>query len=96
MLNNYLALYKLIKSVITISDNKAFKSKKLLLNNKELKYIKNCLSILGIFVKATNKLQGDLYPTIYYTIPLIYQVYNKLEEEKLRFQVSNSLTYKYY
>ena len=72
MLKNFLDLYKPIKSVITLSNSKAFKSKNLLLTNKELNYLQNCLIIISLFTKATNKLQGELYSTIYYTIPLVY------------------------
>ena len=56
MLYNFLALYKPIKSVITISDSKAFKNKKLILEDKEIQFLKNCLEIISIFVIATTKL----------------------------------------
>jgi hypothetical protein len=41
---------------MTISKNKAFKNKKLLIMKKELIYFKNTLNIFKVFVKATNKL----------------------------------------
>ena len=75
ILNNFLNLYKPINIVIQNSNNKAFKDKKLLISNKELIYIKNTLLILKIFVKATNKLQANKYPTIYYILPLLYSIY---------------------
>ena len=76
MLNNFLNLYKPINIVIQNSNNKAFKNKKLLISDKELIYIKNTLLILKIFVKATNKLQANKYPIIYYTLPLLYNIYS--------------------
>ena len=88
MINNFISLYKPINTVISISRNKAFKDKGLLITEEEIKYLNNTLSILKIFVKATNKLQGDKYPTLYYTIPLVYQIYNSLDNLKLELQVS--------
>jgi len=75
MLNNFLNLYKPINIVIQNSNNKAFKDKKLLISDKELLYLKNTLLILKIFIKATNKLQANKYPTIYYTLLLLYSIY---------------------
>jgi len=75
MLNNFLKLYKPINIVIQNSNNKAFKDKKLLISDKELLYLKNTLLILKIFIKATNKLQANKYPTIYYTLLLLYSIY---------------------
>ena len=80
MLNNFLNLYKPINIVIQNSNNKAFKDKKLLIFNEELLYLKNTLLIFKIFVKATNKLQADKYPTIYYTLPLLYSIYIQLNK----------------
>jgi len=80
MLNNFLNLYKPINIIIQNSNNKAFKDKKLLISNEELIYLKNTLLILKIFVKATNKLQADKYPTIYYTLPLLYSIYIQLDK----------------
>lgn len=88
MLNNFLYLYKPINIVIQNSNNKAFKDKKLLINEEELNYLKNTLLILKVFVKATNKLQADQYPTIYYTIPMIYNIYTQLERIKGELKVS--------
>ncbi len=80
MLNNFLNLYKPINIVIQNSNNKAFKDKKVLISNKELIYIKNTLLILKIFVKTTNKLQANKYPTIYYILPLLYSIYSQLDK----------------
>lgn len=80
MLNNFLNLYKPINIVIQNSNNKAFKDKKLLISDEELIYLKNTLLILKIFVKATNKLQADKYPTIYYTLLLLYSIYIQLDK----------------
>ena len=56
MIKNFLYIYKAIQIVMTISKNKAFKDKKLLIIEEELIYLKNTLNILKVFVKATNKL----------------------------------------
>jgi hypothetical protein len=76
MINSYIPLYKPINIAIKLSNNKAFKEKSLKVTEEELAYLQATLTILKVFVKATNKLQADLYPTIYYTIPLIYNIYN--------------------
>ena len=55
MIKNFLYIYKTIYIVITISKNKAFKDKKLLIIEEEIIYLKNTLSILKIFIKAINK-----------------------------------------
>ena len=88
MLKNFIHLWKAIKSVIISSDSKAFKNKSLILTEIELKYLNNVLNILSIFVKATTKLQAKAYPTIYYIIPEVYNIYNKLEKFKEEFKVS--------
>jgi hypothetical protein len=88
MLNNFLTLYKPINIVIQNSNNKAFRDKKLLITLEEVLYLSNTLIILKVFVKATNKLQGDKYPTIYYTIPFIYKIYTELERIKEELKVS--------
>ena len=56
MINNFISLYKPINTIISISKNKAFKDNGLLITEDEIKYLNNTLSILKIFVKATNKL----------------------------------------
>lgn len=88
MLNNFLILYKPISIVMQNSNNKAFKDKKLSISKEEIAYLKNTLLILKVFVKATNKLQADKYPTIYYTIPMIYNIYTQLERIKEELKVS--------
>jgi hypothetical protein len=42
MLKNFLFLYKPIKSVISISESKIFKNKKIDLTDNELAYLENC------------------------------------------------------
>ena len=93
MLNNFLILYKPINIVIQNSSNKAFKDKKLFITPEEVLYLSNTLIILKVFIKATNKLQGDKYPTIYYTIPFIYKIYTELERIKEELKVSYPFIY---
>ena len=92
MINNFLKLYNPINTVMTISNNKAFKNKKLLISEEEIEFLINTLKIIKVFVKATNKLQGEAYPTIYYTIPLVYNIYNSLDKlkEELKASLINS------
>ena len=78
----------MIKAVVNNSNLKAFKNKNLLLLDYELIYLNNILNVLLIFIKAITKLQAESYPTIYYIIPEIYNIYNKLEKFKSEFQVS--------
>ena len=72
MIYSFISLYKPINIIISISRNKAFKDKSLLITENEIKYLNTTLNILKVFIKATNKLQEDKYPTLYYTIPLVY------------------------
>jgi hypothetical protein len=88
MLKNFLHIYKAIEVVINSSKSKAFKNKALILTNIEIIYLKNILNIISIFVKATTKLQAEDYPTIYYIIPEVYKIYNKLEIFKKDFKVN--------
>jgi hypothetical protein len=85
MLKDFLHIYKAIKVVINSSKSKAFKNKSLILTNIEITYLNNILNIILIFVKATTKLQGENYPTIYYIIPEVYKIYNRLDEFKNKF-----------
>jgi hypothetical protein len=94
MLNNFLILYKPINIVMQNSNNKAFKDKKLLIKEEEIIYLKNTLLILKVFIKATNKLQADKYPTIYYTLPMIYNIYIQLERIKEELKVSYLFIFK--
>ena len=87
MLKNFLYIYKAIKVVINSSKSKAFKNKALILINIEIIYLNNILNIISIFIKATTKLQAEAYPTIYYIIPEVYKIYNKLEIFKKDFKV---------
>jgi hypothetical protein len=93
MINNFIHIYSTIKAVINSSKSKAFKNKSLILIEQDLKYLNNVLSILFIFIKATTKLQAENYPTIYYIIPEIYNIYNKLEKFKEEFKVSFFFNY---
>jgi hypothetical protein len=88
MLKHFLHIYEAIRIVITSSKSKAFKNKSLILTNIEIIYLNNILNIISIFVKATTKLQAENYPTIYYIIPEVYKIYNKLENFKIEFKVS--------
>ena len=88
MLKNFLTLWEPIKAVINSSNSKAFRDKKLMLTENEITWLKNVLAILTIFVKATTKLQAEHYPIIYYIIPEVYIIYNKLEAFKPQLQVS--------
>jgi len=84
----YIYIYKPIKVVINSSKSKAFKNKNLILLDIEIIYLNNILNIISIFIKTTTKLQAENYPTIYYIIPKVYKIYNKLENFKKEFQVS--------
>jgi hypothetical protein len=88
MLRDFLYIYKAIKVVINSLKSKAFKKQNLLLINIEIIYLNNILNIISIFIKATTKLQAKEYPTIYYIIPEVYKIYNKLENFKKEFKVS--------
>ena len=88
MLKDFLYIYEAIKVVINSLKSKAFKNKSLILTNIEIIYLNNILNIISIFVKATTKLQAKKYPTIYYIIPEVYKIYNKLENFKKEFKVS--------
>jgi hypothetical protein len=88
MLKNFLYIYKAIKVVINSSKSKAFKNKALILINIKIFYLKNILNIIIIFIKATTKLQAKAYPIIYYIIPEVYKIYNKLKIFKKELKVS--------
>ena len=89
MLKDFLNLWDAIKIVISLSPTKAFKNNKelLLLKDSELLYLQNCLKIFKIFIKATIKLQANKYPTIYYLMPKIYNIYNRLDNLKEEFYI---------
>jgi hypothetical protein len=94
MLRDFLNLWEAIKVVISISTSKNFKKNKesLLLSDSEIEYLERCLKIFTIFVKASTKLQAEKYPTIYYLMPEIYKIYNKLEATKSEFNISILIT----
>ena len=90
MLKDFLHLQPAIKQVLSLSSSKAFKKNRdlFLLSDIELAYLEKCLRIFSIFVKATTKLQAEKYPTIYYLMPEIYNIYNRLELIKTDLNVS--------
>ena len=88
MLRDFLHIYEAIRAVINSSKSKSFKNKNLILINIEIKYLNNILNIISIFIKATIKLQAENYPTIYYIVPEVYKIYNRLENFKDTFKVS--------
>jgi predicted metal-dependent hydrolase len=90
MLKEFINLWPAIKSVINLSDSKAFKKNKnsLLLKDNDIEYLNKCLNIFEIFIKATTKLQAEKYPTIYYLIPEIYLIYFRLENIRDEYNVS--------
>jgi hypothetical protein len=73
-----------------LSESKTFKKNKelLLLNDLEIAYLKKYFRIFIIFVKAITELQAEKYPTIYYLMPKIYNIYNKLEQIKIELNIS--------
>jgi hypothetical protein len=88
MLRDFLYIYKAIEVVILNSKSKAFRNKSIILINNEINYLNNILNIISIFVKTITKLQAENYPTIYYIIPEVYKIYNRLENFKREFKVS--------
>jgi hypothetical protein len=60
----------------------------LLLKDIDITYLEKCLKIFTIFTKATTKLQAEKYLTIYYLIPEVYNIYNRLEIIRDEFNVS--------
>jgi hypothetical protein len=100
MLKKFLNLWPAIKSVINLSNSKVFKKNKesLLLKDIDITYLEKCLKIFTIFTKATTKLQAKKYPTIYYLIPEIYNIYNRLEIIRDKYNISKNtfiITYIY-
>ena len=72
MLNTFLNLKDPIEIVITTSKAKIFKDKESIrLKENEYHLLETYKQIFEIFIKATTKLQGKEYPTLYYTLPLI-------------------------
>jgi hypothetical protein len=87
MLKEFLYIYEAIKVIINSSKSKAFKNKSLILTNIEIIYLNNILNIISIFIKTTIKFQAENYPIIYYIIPEVYKIYNKLENFKKEFKI---------
>ena len=71
-----------------MSEIKAFKDNKLILSEIEIEYLRKYLKIFKIFIKAIIKLQIEKYPTIYYLIPIVYNIYNKLNKIKEELNIS--------
>ena len=93
MLRNFLYLWPAIQSVILSSDSKMFKKNRILLNlsDADIEHLKKCLCIFEVFILATTKLQAEKYPTIYYILPFIYNIYSELETIRADLnQVSNN------
>jgi hypothetical protein len=83
-----LHIYEAIEVVINSSKSKVFKNKSLFLINIEIIFLNNILKIISVFVKIITKLQAEKYPTIYYIIPEVYKIYNRLENFKNEFNIS--------
>ena len=86
MLERFLNIEPAIKLALSIAIEKPNFStiqKKLFrvlaFTNIELKYIKDTRDIFKIFIKASNILQAEKYPTIQYIYPYIYLIRIKLE-----------------
>ncbi len=73
------------------TNSKVFTKNKeaLILKDTDITYLEKCLKIFSIFIKATTKLQAEKYPTIYYLIPEVYNIYNRLESIRDELKVSN-------
>ena len=85
-------LIKAINVIIELFETKAFKDNKLKLSENEIEYLRKYLKIFEIFIKATIKLQAEKYPTIYYLIPIVYNIYNKLNKVKEELNISYSFS----
>jgi hypothetical protein len=88
MLKNFLNIWPIMIIIMRISDTKIFKKNNIYLTNYEISYLEKVLKILEIFIKATTKLQAEVYPTIYYMIPEIYAIYSRLDHVKEELHVS--------
>jgi hypothetical protein len=82
MLKEFIYIYEVIKIVINSSKSKSFKNKNLILTNIKIIYLNNISNIISIFVKTMTKLQAENYPIIYYIIPEVCKIYNKLDNFK--------------
>ena len=90
ILKEFLNLWLAIKSAINLSNSKVFKKNKesLILKDTDITFLRQYLKIFSIFIKATTKLQAEKYPTIYYLIPEVYNIYNRLEIIKEEYNIS--------
>jgi hypothetical protein len=88
MLKNFSNIWSALKIVINLSKSKIFNNKNLILSENKIQYLEKVLQILKIFVKATTKLQAEVYPTVYYIIPEIYAIYSRLDRVKAKLNVS--------
>jgi hypothetical protein len=83
MLNNFLNLREPIEIVIATSKAKVFKDKEnIRLKEEDYLVLKTYKDIFKVFIKATKKLQGKDYPTLYYSLPLINQIFQQLNSIK--------------
>ena len=79
MLNNFLNLREPIEIVIATSKAKVFKDKEnIRIKEEDYLVLKTYKDIFEIFIKATKKLQGKDYPTLYHSLPLINQIFQQL------------------
>lgn len=86
MLNNFLNLKEPIEIVIATSKAKIFKDKESIrLKEEDYLVLETYKEIFEVFIKATKKLQGKEYPTLYYSLPLIKQIFQNLSsiEDKI-------------
>jgi hypothetical protein len=88
MLKNFINLWPAMKVMIGLSKSKIFKNKNFILFDNKIIYLGKVLKILEIFVKATTKLQAEVYPTIYYMIPEIYSIYKRLDKVKAELNIN--------
>jgi hypothetical protein len=88
MLKNFSNIWSALKIVINLSKSKIFNNKNLILSENKIQYLEKVLQILKIFVKATTKLQAEVYPTVYYIILEIYAIYSRLDRVKAKLNVS--------
>jgi hypothetical protein len=90
MLKEFLNFWPAIKSVINLFNSKVFKKNKesLILKDTDITFLRQCLKIFSIFIKAIIKLQAKKYLIIYYLIPEVYNIYNRLEIIKKEYNIS--------
>jgi hypothetical protein len=74
MINNFLKLYNPINIVMIISNNKAFKNKKLLILKEEIKFLINTLKLLKHLLKLQINYKKKLI-LLYIILFLWYIIY---------------------